>query len=141
MVRAVALVLTVLTGFSGLVYEVAWQRYLATLLGSHSEATAAVLAIFLLGLSVGYRLFGTVTRRVVAVAEEAGRPPRLLLLYGVLEIGIGAYVIAFPWPFRGVQLLSYSLPAGVGGVSFAPSYAFMEASFAALFSQPFWALT
>ena len=47
MVRALALALTVLTGFSGLVYEVAWQKYLAALLGSHSEATAAVLAIFL----------------------------------------------------------------------------------------------
>ena len=29
-VRATALGLTVLTGFSGLVYEVAWQKYLAT---------------------------------------------------------------------------------------------------------------
>ena len=54
MTRLVALVLTVLTGFSGLVYEVTWQKYLATLLGSHGEATAAVLAIFLGGLAVGY---------------------------------------------------------------------------------------
>ena len=38
MMRPIALLLTVLTGFSGLVYEVAWQKYLATLLGSHSEA-------------------------------------------------------------------------------------------------------
>ena len=54
MTRTLALVLTLLTGFSGLVYEVAWQKYLGTLLGSHSEATAAVLAIFLGGLSLGY---------------------------------------------------------------------------------------
>ena len=53
-----ALLLTVLTGFSGLVYEVTWQKYLATLLGSHSEATAAVLGLFLGGLAVGYSLFG-----------------------------------------------------------------------------------
>ena len=38
MIRLLVLLLTVLTGFSGLVYEVTWQRYLATLLGSHSEA-------------------------------------------------------------------------------------------------------
>jgi hypothetical protein len=50
-VRAIALILTLLTGFSGLVYEVVWEKYLATLLGSHSEATAAILAIFLGGLS------------------------------------------------------------------------------------------
>ena len=67
MIRAVALVLTVLTGFSGLIYEVTWQKYLATLLGSHSEATAAVLGIFLGGLSVGYALFGRLVRRLFAL--------------------------------------------------------------------------
>ena len=49
-IRILALLLTVVTGASGLVYEVTWQRYLATLLGSHSEATAALLGIFLFGL-------------------------------------------------------------------------------------------
>jgi hypothetical protein len=39
--RFTAILLTVLTGFSGLVYEVTWQKYLATLLGSQGEATAA----------------------------------------------------------------------------------------------------
>ncbi len=46
MLRGVALALTVLTGFSGLVYEVTWEKVLATLLGSHSEATAALLVGF-----------------------------------------------------------------------------------------------
>ncbi len=119
MIRLIALLLTVMTGFSGLVYEVAWQKYLATLLGSHSEATASVLAIFLGGLSVGYWLFGQVTRRHVVRSEEAGVPPRLLLIYGSLEAGIGVYVIAFPWLFRAVQALSYALPHGTGGVGFA----------------------
>ena len=49
MTRGLALFLTVLTGFTGLVYEVTWQRYLAILLGSQSEAAAAVLGIFLGG--------------------------------------------------------------------------------------------
>ena len=48
MTRGLALALSMLTGFSGLVYEVSWEKYLATLLGSHSEATAAVLGIFLI---------------------------------------------------------------------------------------------
>ncbi len=119
MIRLIALLLTVMTGFSGLVYEVAWQKYLATLLGSHSEATASVLAIFLGGLSVGYWLFGQVTRRHVVRSEAAGVPPRLLLIYGSLEAGIGAYVIAFPWLFKAVQALSYALPYGTGGFGFA----------------------
>jgi MFS family permease len=74
MARGVALFLTVLTGFSGLVYQVAWQKYLASLLGSHSEATAAVLGIFLGGLSLGYALFGRLTRRIM----RRGARPRLL---------------------------------------------------------------
>ena len=119
MIRATALVLTLLTGFSGLVYEVAWQRYLATLLGSQSEATAAVLAIFLGGLSVGYWLFGKLTRRIVERALDAGVPPRLLLVYGAVEAGIGIYVIAFPWLFKGVQALSYAIPHGPAGTGFA----------------------
>lgn len=121
MIRPLALVLTALTGFSGLVYEVAWQRYLATLLGSHSEATSAVLGIFLGGLSVGYWLFGKLTRRIVERAEEAGRPPKLLLVYGLLEAGIGVYVIAFPALFKAVQVLSYWLPSfggEAGGLGF-----------------------
>ncbi len=119
MVRATALALTVLTGFSGLVYEVAWQKYVATLLGSHSEATAAVLALFLGGLSVGYALFGRVTRRVVAAGARRGEPPRLLLLYGVVEAGIGLHALLFPWLFRAVQAASAAIPHGAGGLGFA----------------------
>ena len=74
MIRVLALLLTVLTGFSALVYEVAWQKYLATLLGSHSEATAAVLGIFLGGLAAGYALFGRATRAWLARARAAGAP-------------------------------------------------------------------
>src|SRR5258705_8688424 len=107
MQRAVVLLLTALTGFSGLVYEVGWQKYLATLLGSHSEATATVLAIFLGGLSLGYQLFGRVTRRLVERAERRGAPPRLLLFYGGVGAGGGGLRVLFPGVFVWV------LPASV----------------------------
>ena len=106
MTRFNALLLTVLTGFSGLVYEVAWQKYVATLLGSHAEATAAVLAIFLGGLSAGYALFGNATRRLVERARRSGRPPRLLIFYGLVESGIGVYALLFPALFGVAQALS-----------------------------------
>ena len=93
--RLLALLLTLLTGFSGLVYEVAWEKYLATLLGSHSEATCAVLGVFLGGLSLGYAIFGRVARRLAAGAPKRGGRAGLLLAYGVVEGSIGLYALAF----------------------------------------------
>ncbi|MEW6267744.1 MAG: fused MFS/spermidine synthase [Thermodesulfobacteriota bacterium] len=119
MARSIALVLTLLTGVSGLVYEVAWQRYLATLLGSHSEATAAVLAIFLGGLSLGYAVFGRVTARAMARAARRREAPRLALAYGVVEAAIGLYAFAFPWLFGLAQAASYRFPATLPGAAFA----------------------
>jgi len=119
MIKAVALFLTVLTGFSGLVYEVTWQKCLAILLGSHSEATAAVLAIFLGGLAAGYSLFGRLTTRRVAAAEARGRPARLLSFYGIVESSIGVYALCFPTLFAGAQGVSLALPHTSQGIAFA----------------------
>ncbi len=119
MVRGLALLLTLLTGFSGLVYEVTWQKYLATLLGSHSEATADVLGLFLGGLALGYALFGHVTRRLVVGARAASRPPRLLVAYGAVEATIGAYALCFPFFFELAQRVSFRLPLGSGALSFS----------------------
>ncbi len=113
MVRAIALALTVLTGFSGLVYEVTWQKCFATLLGSHSEATAAVLAIFLGGLSAGYALFGRWVRRWVAGATP------LLVVYGVVEAAIGIHALVFPWLFEGARRLSLAVPLESQPAAFA----------------------
>jgi spermidine synthase len=119
MTRATALLLTLLTGFAGLVYEVAWQKYLATLLGSHAEATAAVLAIFLGGLSAGYALFGRATRRSVERARRLARPARLLLFYGGVEAAIGLYALLFPSLFGAAQTLSLLVPHGHAALAFA----------------------
>ena len=119
MIRLLVLLLTVLTGFSGLVYEVTWQRYLATLLGSHSEATAAVLGLFLGGLALGYSLFGSLTRRLVARAAHQNRPAPLLIVYGAVEASIGVFALIFPVLFGAVQALSFRIPHGSAGLGFA----------------------
>jgi len=111
-VLPVALAVTVMTGFAGLVYEVTWQKYLATLLGSHAEATAGVLGIFLGGLSAGYALFGRLTRRLVERARVRGGLPRLLYTYALVELGIGLYALLFPWIFGAARHLSLLGPAG-----------------------------
>ena len=110
MILLVALLLTLCTGFSGLVYEVTWQKYLATLLGSHSEATAAVLGIFLGGLSLGYALFGRATRTILTRARERSQSVRLLLFYAVVEGAIGVYAAVFPMLFSVAQTISIAVP-------------------------------
>jgi predicted membrane-bound spermidine synthase len=119
MSRALVLALTVVTGATELVYEVAWQRTLATLLGSHAEATAAVLGLFLAGLSAGYALFGAVSRRSVERAARRGEPAPLLRLYGLVEAGIGLFALAFPLAFAGVQRASLALPVTGEATAFA----------------------
>ena len=118
MIRIIALLLTVLTGFSGLVYEVAWQKYLATLLGSHSEATAAVLAIFLGGSRSATRSSArhAAARRARTPAAGARAPAR----YGLVEAGIGVYALLFPSLFGLAQrALAAGCPHGHPALAFA----------------------
>ncbi|MGH7336638.1 MAG: hypothetical protein ACREI7_03590, partial [Myxococcota bacterium] len=133
MLRPIVLALTVCTGFTGLAYEIAWQKYLAILLGAHSEATATVLGLFLGGLSLGYWLFGALTRALVARGrrqvprsepkasedQQGGQPAPLLLVYGAVEAGIGVYCLLFPAIFPLVRSASARLPTGEGAFAFA----------------------
>ncbi|MCK6458900.1 MAG: fused MFS/spermidine synthase, partial [Planctomycetes bacterium] len=74
-----------LSGFTALVYEVVWARHLALVLGSATSAASAVLSAFMFGLAAGALLVGW--------RADASRRP--LRWYGVLEIGIGVYALAF----------------------------------------------
>lgn len=72
-----------------LIYQVVWQRYLTFLLGSESRSTTIIVAIFLLGLALGYFLFGKLTKKY---AERKS----LLKFYGWIELLTGFYAIIFP---------------------------------------------
>lgn len=91
-IRVTALTSILFTGFTGLVYEVTWHRYLANFLGSQSRAAAFILAVFLGGLSIGYSLFGVLSRRL--------SPRALVLMCGLTEIVIGIWAFAFPSLYR-----------------------------------------
>jgi len=91
------------TGASGLIYQVAWQKYLSRLLGSDSIATAVILATFLGGLSLGYLLCGKLTTRVSNHFKA----------YAALEGLIGAWGLLFPTLFGLVG-------AATRGWSFSP---------------------
>ncbi|MBY0546063.1 MAG: hypothetical protein K2W95_02110 [Candidatus Obscuribacterales bacterium] len=91
------------SGFSALVYEVAWLRQLCLSFGSTAEATSCVLAIFLGALALGAALGGKLADRL-----SAGH----LAVYGALELGVG--VLA---PLSGLALywLPTSLTSGDAG--------------------------
>ena len=66
------------SGFSGLVYEVVWARYLSILFGNTTYAYTVVLATFMGGLALGALVLG----RLADAAREK------LLLYAAAEMCI-----------------------------------------------------
>src|SRR6266581_1724376 len=76
----------VLSGATGLIYEVLWARMLGLVFGATTLAVSTVLAAFMGGLALGSALAG---RKGAAVK----RPIRA---YGFLEIGIALYALAVP---------------------------------------------
>jgi spermidine synthase len=83
--KVALLCLFFLSGFSGLVYEVAWSRLLVHIFGATLLAVSTVLAVFMAGLAAGAYLAGRFGR--------AGNP---LLLYAALELATGLYALAVP---------------------------------------------
>jgi spermidine synthase len=88
--HALVYLLVFASGTAGLIYQVVWHRYLALLLGAEARATATILAVFLGGLALGYVLFGRWSR---------GRRNSLLVAYVVVEAGIAAWALLFPYVF------------------------------------------
>jgi spermidine synthase len=74
------------TGAAGLIYEVVWNRTLALLMGNTSYSLATLLTVFMAGLALGAWIGGK-----VAPPGRAG-----LRLYGILELGVGAYCLILP---------------------------------------------
>ncbi|HMB69251.1 MAG TPA: fused MFS/spermidine synthase, partial [bacterium] len=68
------------SGFSGIVYQLVWIRLLARMVGGTGPAVAIVLAAFMGGLALGSRFFG----------PQADRTRAPLLLYARLEAAIAA---------------------------------------------------
>src|SRR5215471_2935795 len=73
------------SGATALVYEVIWSKYLSLLFGSTVQAQTIVLAVFMGGLALGNRIFGS----------RADRWEQPLAIYGYLEILIGLYGFFF----------------------------------------------
>ncbi len=76
----------VLSGVTGLIYEVVWGKYLALFIGVSAYAHTIVLAAYMGGLALGSVVFGR-------LADKRHMP---LKTYAVLELGIGLYGALFP---------------------------------------------
>src|SRR5262245_36031746 len=69
------------SGFSALVYQVLWTRWLGFAFGTTTEAIGCVLAVFFAGLALGNAL----------AARALARLRRPLAVYASLELGIGLF--------------------------------------------------
>ncbi|HEY9503416.1 MAG TPA: hypothetical protein VIR01_17400, partial [Pyrinomonadaceae bacterium] len=85
----------VLSGATGLIYEVLWARMLGLVFGATTLAVSTVLAAFMGGLALGSSLAGRFGPRL----------PKPLSAYGWLEVGIAVYALCVPIIFALVERL------------------------------------
>ncbi len=85
--------LFLISGATGLLYEVAFGKLLGYVFGATAYAVSAVLSAFMAGLALGAHLGG----------RNAGRVRRPLMAYGALEMVVGAVCFTSP---RALALLS-----------------------------------
>ena len=83
----------ILSGATGLIYEVVWARMLGLVFGATTLAISAVLAAFMGGLALGSAL----------AARYAARIARPVRAYALIEIAVGLYALAVPLLFRGID--------------------------------------
>ena len=85
-IRKLVLPLFLVSGATGLIYEVTWMRSLGSVFGNTVFAASTVLTAFMLGLALGGWLFGK-------LADRIRRPLRF---YAFLELAVGVYAFTFP---------------------------------------------
>jgi len=105
MKNTLALTCFFLSGFAGLVYEVAWIRRASLVFGSTTWALSTVLAVFFAGLALGSWLFGR-------WGQKVSQPIRL---YAVLEVGLAALAL--------LSLKAFALIDGFYGAAYRAAVA------------------
>jgi spermidine synthase len=89
----------VLSGATGLIYEVLWARMLGLVFGATTLAVSTVLAAFMGGLALGSALAGRLASRI----------KRPVAAYGWMEISIAIYALLVPLLFQAVDSLYASM--------------------------------
>jgi len=78
-----------LSGLSSLIYQVLWTKMIVKIIGSAPFAVAIVLTIFMGGLGLGSFL-------AARIIDSVKDPARLVRIYGLLELAVGAYALVIP---------------------------------------------
>jgi len=89
------------SGFAALLYQVVWQRSLFAIYGINIQSVTVIVTAFMLGLGFGSFAGG-------AVSKNAARPA--LLLFGLVELGIGAFGLLSLPLFHWVGKFTLDLP-------------------------------
>ncbi len=78
-----------LSGLSGLIYEILWTRMIIKIIGGAPFAVSIILTVFMAGLGLGSYIAGR-------TIDRFREPFKLVRLYGILELAIGAYCLLLP---------------------------------------------
>lgn len=130
--KQTVLLVFMLSGFAGLVYEVVWARQLVLVFGNTTQAISAILTGFFGGMALGSVLGGRLADRV--------RSP--LRMYAILELLVVVGVLITPVAFGGLRevyrgafgaletspLLLALVRFGLSILALAPATVFMGAS-------------
>ena len=99
------------SGFTALLYQVAWQRMLGLFSGSDVRSVTIIVASYLLGLGLGNLLGGSISDRL------SNR--KCVMVYGWCNLCIAAFALAsrfifYDLLFLKLQHLAQSLPVTLG---------------------------
>jgi spermidine synthase len=97
--------LYVLTGFTGLLAEQGFEKYISLLVGATASASAVVLFTYFLGFALGG----------IAAARGLRRIRRPLMAYGLIEGLVGLSCVTFAYSFHGMVERLAPLQAMAGG--------------------------
>ncbi|HVR76071.1 MAG TPA: hypothetical protein VMT52_17195 [Planctomycetota bacterium] len=104
-----ASILFFLSGMLGLGYELVWIRKAALVVGASQIALSTVLTSFFLGLGLGSYFVGS---------RWKSRRRSPLFVYGLFEVAIGVFALAFPALFPAIEALYSAIYPAVEGSSF-----------------------
>ena len=104
-------ILYFISGFTALLYQVAWQRMLGLFSGSDVRSVTIIVASYLLGLGLGNLLGGSISDRLTN--------RKCVMVYGYCNLGIACFAIAsrfifYDLLFLRLQYLAQSLVVTLG---------------------------